>query len=273
MSPSLSDILEYLSDLFADGKSYSLINIHRSMLSSTVQPIDGVPVGQLPSVRQLLRACFNRNPPRPRYSFTWDVNVVLAYLSSLGPSEDLSHDMLSRKLVVLIALSTLLRISEISTILFTSVVISDSNASFSLGRPRKAQHSGALQTIKISKLEDRLLCPVHCLAIYKYSTDVLRNVDNSDHLLMGLQHPFRPVSSSTVGHWIKWILGRAGVAPSFTAHSTRSAAASCASLSGVSVDSILRLGNWSSESTFSRFYSRTPVPPTDLGGSVLTRPL
>lgn len=68
-------------------------------------------MGQLSSVRQLLRACFNGNPPRTRYSFTWDVNEVLAYLSSLGPREDLSHNMLSRKLVVLIALSTLLRIS------------------------------------------------------------------------------------------------------------------------------------------------------------------
>lgn len=130
MSPSLSDILEYLSDLCVEEKSYSLINVHRSMLSSTVQPIDGVPVGQLPSVKQLLRACFNRNPPRPHYSATWDIGIVFGYLSSLGPSEDLSHDLLSRELAILIALSTtLLRISEISIILFTSVVILDSGAS------------------------------------------------------------------------------------------------------------------------------------------------
>jgi len=241
------------------------------MLSTTVSPIDGVQVGQLPAVKQLLRGAFNRKPPRPKYTHSWDVTIVLNYLSSLGPSEDLDHVMLSRKLVVLIALSTLLRISEIGSILFSSISITDSGASFSLGVLRKGQRSGALQTIQISRLSDRILCPVHCLALYKYTTDVLRTADHGDRLLIGLYRPFKSVSVSTVGHWIKWVLKRAGVDPSFTAHSTRSAAASCALSRGVPVDDILRQGNWSSESVFQRFYHR-PLNQSDLAGVVLSHP-
>jgi hypothetical protein len=48
----------------------------------------------------------------------------------------------------------------------------------------------------------------------------------------------------------------------FKAHSTRGAAASKALASGLSLDSILKVGQWSRESTFSKFYQRDSIFPS-----------
>ena len=45
-----------------------------------------------------------------------------------------------------------------------------------------------------------------------------------------------------------------------TAHSTRSATASKASTSGVSVIEILERGTWSNKSTWQRFYKKDIIP-------------
>jgi len=182
MSASISSILQYLAELHNAGKSYSLLNVHRSMLSSMVEHSGTVPVGQLPAVKQLLKGAYNRNPPKPKYSRTWDVNVVLDYLSALGPNQDLGLPMLSRKLAMLLALSTLFRVSELSSIVFSSVEFSPFGASFNLGRTTKTQHSGTLRVVRLPRLKDNILCPVDCLGWYVTITGPSRNAANRDEL-------------------------------------------------------------------------------------------
>ena len=48
----------------------------------------------------------------PRYSSTWDVDIVTRYIASMGRNEDLSLKRLSQKLVVLMALVEASRTSE-----------------------------------------------------------------------------------------------------------------------------------------------------------------
>lgn len=226
VSADLNPVLEYLTELHAAGYSYSLLNLHRSMLSSTLEQSGTIPVGQLPSVKQLLKGAFNRNPPRPRYDRTWDVSKVVDLIASWGPNESLDLSRLTRKLAMLLALATLLRTSELSSISFDSVQFTEDGATFTLGRPRKSQRSGALQSVKIKKLDDPLVCPVHCLGTYRALTDVCRTESNNERLLIGLISPFKNVSASTVSRWIKLVLKEAGVEAIFSAHSTRGAAAS-----------------------------------------------
>jgi len=57
------------------------------MLSKTLGAVDGHNVGTHPLVIKLLRGCYNRNPPRPKYSSTWDPSVVVSYIASLGGNE------------------------------------------------------------------------------------------------------------------------------------------------------------------------------------------
>lgn len=48
-------------------------------------PIDGYSVGEHPIIAHLLKGMFHVRPPEPRYSFTWDVNVLLTFLESWFP--------------------------------------------------------------------------------------------------------------------------------------------------------------------------------------------
>ena len=75
---------------FEEGKQYRSLNCYLSAISSTLLPIEGVPVDQHPLVICLLKAAFNLRPPKPRYSHTWDVSLMLGILKELGGNEELT---------------------------------------------------------------------------------------------------------------------------------------------------------------------------------------
>jgi site-specific recombinase XerD len=143
--------------------------------------------------------------------------------------------------------------------------------SFSLGRPRKAQHGGAFRTTVVDKLSDPLICPVQFLGNYIYTTDVKRNEKNGIFLLLGVIAPYNHVSSSSVSRWIKSVLLEAGIDASFTVHSTRNAAASQAVAQGVPIGSILAAGDWAAESTFTRFYRRPTTTNLSISQAVFSQ--
>jgi hypothetical protein len=76
LSANLAYVLEFLADLHAWGKSYSSMNVYRSMLSKTLSSVKGVSIGEHPLVVKLLRACYNGNSPRPKYNAVWDHKVL-----------------------------------------------------------------------------------------------------------------------------------------------------------------------------------------------------
>jgi integrase len=262
MSSSLINVLEFLAFLASNGKAYSTINVARSMLSTTLATIDGIQIGKHPLVTKLMDGIFNLNPPKPKYQSTWNVDVVLDYLKTIPDNENLNLSQISHKLVILLALTTLLRVSEIASIARQSITFFGDKVTFSLSEPRKAQHDGALHSLTLQKyLAEPKLCPVSCLGYYIYLTDAARNDTNSQLLLMATIRPFKPVTGSTVGRWIKCILTEAGVDPIFSAHSTRGAAASRAEKNGIPIDTILKTAHWAQESTFTKFYKRQTVDP------------
>ena len=79
-------VCDFLTEQFEDSKkSYSIINSYRSALSSMLLPVDGYSVGEHPIIARLLKGMFHIRPPKPRYSFTWDGNVLLTFLESWTP--------------------------------------------------------------------------------------------------------------------------------------------------------------------------------------------
>ena len=73
ISASLNSILSFLADCFDEGLQYRSLNVLRSALSSTHPKIDGYPVGQHPHVLNFMKGILNNRPPKPRYSYRWDV--------------------------------------------------------------------------------------------------------------------------------------------------------------------------------------------------------
>ena len=256
LSPNLTSVMNYLTSLFNSGYATASLNTHRSMLSMTLDPIDGHNIGEHPLVIQLLKGCYNLNPPKPRYESFWDPDLVLSYFNSLGDNSSLGLYALSKKLAMLLALSTISRVSEICSISFPSISFSDMAVKFSFSRLKKAQTSGPLKSCVLPRLKG-LCCPVECLESYLNATKQFRVSNNNSSLFLSIKRPHRPIRPSTLGHWLKSCLQDAGLhKDSFSAHSTRGAAASKAILKGVQIESVLQSAHWSSQSTFRKFYHR-----------------
>ena len=63
--------------------------------------------------------------------------------------------------------------------------------------------------------------------------------------------------SSTIARWLKEVMALASTDTStFKAHSVRGASTSAASMQGVTTDDILSAADWSTESTFQKFYCK-----------------
>jgi len=73
-------------------------------------------VGRHPLVSQLLKGIYNSRPPQPRYSTTWDVDIVVQYLQSLGDNTSLPLKVLGQKLLLLMTLVEASRISELQAL-------------------------------------------------------------------------------------------------------------------------------------------------------------
>ena len=86
--PTVSEFLNFLHALLAQGLGYSAINSHRSALSSILQVPGEERIGERNSISPFMEGVFNLWPPQPRYPKMWDINKVLLYLKGLGRNED-----------------------------------------------------------------------------------------------------------------------------------------------------------------------------------------
>lgn len=100
-------MIHLLTECFKAGASYGTLNSHRSAISL----ISKDKIGEDRLVTRFLKGVFERRlkPAQPRYTFTWDVSIVLSYLEKLYPLENLSFKDLTRKTAMLLALCTVHR--------------------------------------------------------------------------------------------------------------------------------------------------------------------
>ena len=61
-------------------------------------------LGQAPLIKKFMKGVFNLRPQLPRYSTTWDVNIVLEFLKKWAPAGSLSLKQLSLKTDLLLLL-------------------------------------------------------------------------------------------------------------------------------------------------------------------------
>ena len=84
-----------------------------------------------------------------------------------------------------------------------------------------------------------------------------RKRGNRSQLLLSFIEPHLPVASATFARWIKEVLSLAGIDTNiFKSHSVRSASTSKAKALGLTTKDILAKGNWSTESTWQKFYNK-----------------
>ena len=143
--------------------------------------IDSVRVGEHPLVVQLLKGAFNLRPPLPRYSSTWDVNLVVSFFDCLSANESLSLKDLSQMLGFLFALTAMERVSEIVSHDLRYRRYIPEGVTFQL--PGLAKKSSVGQNLKTSFhasfQENSNLCVVKCLKEYEHRTLGFRPLDPS----------------------------------------------------------------------------------------------
>ena len=224
--------------MYESGVGYSALNTARSALSTIIIFEGGHTVGTHPLVKRYMKGVFNLRPTKPRYSYTWDVSVVLQYLDTLMPLKSLDLKMLTLKLVMLIALTTGQRCQSIQLMNIEKMQKTVEHYRFIIDDIVKTTSPNNSQPVLIlPNLTNNLSrCVVHTLEEYLFRTLELRN---SKSLFVSYVKPFNAVSKDTISRWIKIVLDLAGINTSiFKAHSTRSASTSAAKRGAVPLLSI-----------------------------------
>ncbi|XP_049866278.1 uncharacterized protein LOC126366978 [Pectinophora gossypiella] len=253
--PDIASVITFLVDQYNKGSSYGSINSHRSALSLLV----GNNVGSDEQVKRLLKGVYKLKTPRPKYNSTWDPQVVLNHISQWYPNLEICLELLTKKLVVLLALCTGHRLQTLSLIKINNICTSSSGLKILITDIVKTSAAGRDQPLLVLPyfVTNPAICPAKTLEDYLSATANLRP-EGTDNLLVSYKRPHKKATSQTIGRWIKQTLAVSGIDVAvFGAHSTRHASTSAAATAGVCVDTIRKAAGWTSTSlTFARFYNR-----------------
>ena len=260
VSTTVENIANFLSE-HEKSHGYSALNTARSAISCYHDRIwDGnnlIPAGQHDLIKDLLDSAKIRNPPKPRYSMTWDVNIVLDYIKDLGPNAGLSLKDLTHKLAMLINLITVTRSQELSVLKISNIVFRSRNEiRFKITERTKTGR----ELVVLKKYTDcEYLDPVTCLESYLIATQAWREKDRSkDELFLAINNPHNPVKPCTIANWLTSLMDSAGVdITTYKPHSVRAASTSKVEKSkAMSCNQIIKAANWSNVNTFKKFYNR-----------------
>lgn len=268
LNPSVSNIINFLSDTFNRNVGYETLNTARSALSSLGIVVNGCRAGAHPLVIRFMKGVFNLRPPAPRYTETWEVQPVLRELKSMFPLHTLTLKDLTFKLVMLMALTQAARIQTLHLLGTYGIHIEQDAISVPLtGNIKQCRPKFNVQTVKFhAYAKDISLCVCFTLQHYLARTEVLRRgfSRGADKLLLSFIKPHKGVSKDTIARWLKVMLNRSGVDTSkFTAGSVRPAAVSKAKAMAVPISCIMSKAGWSQECTFAKFYDKPITTEVD----------
>ena len=195
--------------MFHSGLEWSTIAGYRSSISAFHDPIEGFSVGKHPRVCSLLKEIFNKRPPIPRYTFIWDVQKVLTYLSTLGMPEHLSDKMLTLKTTMLIALTSSNRAHEICSLNIDFLVKHPKHYTFHFSKVTKTARQGKLRPpVELIQFSEQNLCVCHRIDVYLERTEAWKK--NEGQLLLSFISPHKFVTTQTVSRWIVEVLSLSG---------------------------------------------------------------
>ena len=259
--------IEFLTFLFSELKlSYSAVNNARSALSSFIITGNELSFGKQPFVRRLLKGMFRIRPCLPRYTVTYDANVVLEYLRN---QTVMTFKQLTLKLATLLALLTGSRNQTLNSIDIDYIFTDSERMVIYIPEVLKTTTPKRhLEPLELKRYHDLSLCVVYHLELYVAFTQQFRP-PNVRKLFLGLVQPLQGVTTTTVGRYVKEVLRRAGINTKiFSAHSTRSASTSLAKQKGLSLNEIRKAAGWTNCVTFARFYDK-PITGPNFGQVML----
>ena len=265
--------MNFLAILYDEGIGYSALNTARSALSTVFTLQNNQTFGTHPLVTRFMKGVFETRPSLPRYSETWDVNVVLDYIAGLGQPEDQDLKTLTYKTVMLLDLLTGQRCQTLHALDITNMDLNGEKYTFLITSLLKTSRPGKhLASIEVQSYKtDRKLCSVAHIKEYIKRTADLRG--NQRRLFISHQKPHKEISGDTVSRLLKNTLDLAGVNTAkfstHTPHSTRAARTSAAKAMNMPIDIIMQSAGWTQESTFRKYYHKPVVARENFGTFLL----
>ena len=179
----------------------SAVATTRSALSTFIK-VDGVKVGDHPFVSRIMTGLFNLKPALPRYTETWDPQIVLNHLRTFPVINDMSLKQLTLKLVVLMALLSAQRVETLKSLSLEGMTVLPGKYNFHISSVLKQTTSKGCQNRHLlpitfhSYTVDKRLCVVDLLTAYLKRTSPLRK--ETKQLLICHAEPHGPASKDTI---------------------------------------------------------------------------
>lgn len=126
-------LLKFLTQPYKQGASYGTLNTDRSAISLIFEN----KVGDDPEVSQFFKGISRLKLFKPKYSFTWDTNVVLNYIKNLKFQRNNQLSQLSTKLIMLLALGTAQRAQTVASIVIDNIRFNDQGVTIPIDKVLK----------------------------------------------------------------------------------------------------------------------------------------
>ena len=202
-----SSLVKFLTKKFEQGASYGTLNSYRSAISL----ISPNKIGDDQLISRFLKGVFKLKPSFPKYSFTWDVSIVLNHIAKFFPLENLTFEKLTLKTVMLLSLATAQRAQTLATVRLQNILVTPDQIQIRIQDILKTAAPGREQpllTVPFLRSKPEL-CVASTLLKYIKTSSNLRN--KSDKLFISLKKSYKPVSTQTISRWIKLILTESGI--------------------------------------------------------------
>nr|CAH7765857.1 unnamed protein product [Callosobruchus chinensis] len=202
---SAVQVLDFLTLQFNKGASYSSLNTYRSSLAQIAPDLS-----HDFRIHKFFKGVYMLRPAMPKYQNTWDPAVVLDYTGNLKNS-DISLNILSKKLITLLALATGQRLQTLASIEIDNIHRSDMKIDIPIPRRIKTSARNKFQPFLILPFlnSDPENCVASTLLYYLEKTKLLRGSIKS--LFISITKPYKEISAQTLGRWVKNILEKSGV--------------------------------------------------------------
>jgi hypothetical protein len=246
--------VNYVSWLASKPRSYSVVTTHKVAILQTLMACGNMTLVDSVLIPRVMKGIFNSNPPKPRYTCTWDTSILLRYLRSLYPLASLSLKLLTFKVVSLVALVSAQRAQTLLALDIKFMKVEPDKIVFNIDSLLKGTRPGRPNApLELSSFVEHELCVHKTMLHYVERTRLFRK---STKLFVSFKTG-QPVCTSTLARWIKDTMELSGVDVTiFKAHSLRGAAASTAWRKGVQLTDIFASASWAKERTFIDLYRR-----------------
>lgn len=273
LSPQeIASVLEFLHEGMEMGLAASTLKVQVAALSVFLER----QLSREPLIIRFFKALARARPIPFKFFPRWDLSVVLRGLikGPFEPPEEASIRLWSLKIVLLVAVTSARRVSELQALsirepfcyIFPDRVVLKTDPGF---LPKVASAFHREQEIILptfcpnpSSAKERSFHSLdvrRCLLHYIEITKDFRRSDSLFVLFSGPRKGYR-ASKSTIGRWLRMAISEAykasGAEPpkGVVAHSTRAVATSWAERAGASPGRICKAATWTSFSTFTRHY-------------------